>query len=367
MSGSQHYRALLSLIDASDPRELSFTPVTMDDGTGPLAAELASRGVTLVGLRASARWAGVLPAAFRLARLVRHLRPDVIHSNLFFPSVTAETARWLLSDAPPSLLCRHHNLQHHMQRKRLHKAADRIAARRATRVIAVSEAVKATMTELEHVDPQKIDVVYNGYDWSALTPEPPRVEGWRQRIPARPLIVAAGRLDPIKDLPTLLTAVALVAERHPTVTLAIAGTGPASVEADLRAHASQLGIAERVLLLGYVEPLHELVAAADVFAQASLDEACSQTISEALGLGVPVAVTTTGGTAELVQDVQAPIAAQRPDLLARRLLKLLDDPSAARRAAKAAAPRARERFATSLQLERYQQLYEAVVTAGTNP
>jgi glycosyltransferase involved in cell wall biosynthesis len=223
------------------------------------------------------------------------------------------------------------------------------------------------MTQLEGVDPQKIDVVYNGYDWSALTPDPARVEMWRQRIPGRPLIVAAGRLDPIKDLPTLLAAVALVAERHPTVTLAIAGSGPAAVEADLRSHARRLGIAEQVELLGYVDPLHELVAAADVFAQASLDEACSQTISEALGLGVPVAVTTAGGTAELVEDVQGPIAAQRPDLLARRLCELLDDPAAARTTAAAAAPGARERFATSLQLERYRQIYDAVAARGARP
>jgi glycosyltransferase involved in cell wall biosynthesis len=239
-------------------------------------------------------------------------------------------------------------------------AVDRGVARHATRVVAVSEAVRTTLTQREGIEPASVDVVYNGYDWEDLAPSAQGVQCWRDRFPGRRLVVAAGRLDPIKDLPTLLRAVALASVRHPALTLVLAGSGPVAVQRELQALAAELGIADRVAFVGYVDPLHDLVAAADVFAQASLDEACSQTISEAIGLGVPVAVTTTGGTHELVGDLQQEIPAGQPALLARRIEELLDDPATARVRAAVAAPAARRRFSTTGQLDRYRGIYEAV-------
>lgn len=362
LGSSDQYRALTSLIDASDHEQVRFLPVALDEGTGALAGQLADRGTPLRGLRTTPGWSTVPVAAARLARLVKELRPDVIHSNLFFPSLVGEAARRLLPSAPPSAVCRHHNAQHHLQGKRRHVAVDRGVARSATRVIAVSEAVRRTMTDREGVSGAKIDVVYNGYDWSALTPSPAGVQAWKERFSGSRLIVAAGRLDPIKDLPNLLEAFALVSQQFPDARLAMAGTGPPEVSQSLRSRAAALGIAERVELVGYIDRLQDLVGAADVFAQASLDEACSQTISEALGLGVPVAVTTTGGTAELVAGLQGPLPPSRPDLLAARMTSILAAPAAARAEAEAAAPAVRDRFSTRRQLESNMHVYRSLAT-----
>jgi glycosyltransferase involved in cell wall biosynthesis len=229
--------------------------------------------------------------------------------------------------------------------------------------VAVSHAVSQTMIAREGVPAAKVHVIHNGFDWDRMQPRPDGVAEWRRRFGARRIIASVGRIDPIKDLPTLLQAVAIVAKSHPEVVLVIAGSGPARRVSELRDMTRSLGIAEQVVMAGFVEDIFDLLGAADVYAQASLDEACSQTISEALGLGVPLAVTTTGGTPELVGPEYTPLPPRDPRALAGRISELLDDLDRARLAARAKAEAVRRELGAAEMVARYLELYRSVVPA----
>jgi glycosyltransferase involved in cell wall biosynthesis len=223
------------------------------------------------------------------------------------------------------------------------------------------------MVDREGVPEAKITVVQNGYDWASSTPDDAGVDAWRERFPGRRLLVCVGRLDPVKDLPTTFRAVATVARTHPDVTLVVAGTGTLAQREAAEGQARRAGISERTHFAGHVEPIFDLLGAADVFLQASIDEACPQTISEAAGLGVPMAVTTTGGTPEIVGAGHPSVPAGDAVALAGRVERLLTDPVAARAEAAARATRVRDELTIERQMEQLAALYRRVSTPRPTP
>src|SRR5437879_9573569 len=112
-STSARDRVLNALVDHAPPSEVTFQAVTLDDEAGPLADDMAARDVEVTGVGAPGiRSVGT--SAVRLGRLLRRQRPDLLHTNLFVPSFAAAIARATVPGAPPSILCRHHNTQHHV-------------------------------------------------------------------------------------------------------------------------------------------------------------------------------------------------------------------------------------------------------------
>lgn len=103
------------------------------------------------------------------------------------------------------------------------------------------------------------------------------------------VIVAAGRLIPIKRYDRLLDAFAKVAAEHPDWTLRLYGRGPE--KANLREHIDRLGLHDRAFLMGAVSPIETEWAKGAVAAVSSDMESFGMTIVEAMHCGVPVVAT----------------------------------------------------------------------------
>lgn len=149
--------------------------------------------------------------------------------------------------------------------------------------------------EMIHAVDQNVDVtlVPNGVDPQRFQPQPTA-----QRGPLRLICVA--RLIERKGQQHLIEAVKHLRDQGIAVTLELVGTGDAQAanEAQVRA----LGLEDCVHFAGYVprEQIAQRYAAADVFVLPSYNEGMSVATLEALAAGLPVVVTETGGTAELV-------------------------------------------------------------------
>jgi phosphatidyl-myo-inositol dimannoside synthase len=147
------------------------------------------------------------------------------------------------------------------------------------------------------VDPQvDVSLVANGVDLSAFQPHPsPSSDG-----PLRLLCVA--RLIERKGQVHAIEAVKRLHDAGVDVVLDLVGTGDA--EAAYVAQAQALGVADRVRFVGYVprSSISDYYAAADVFVLPSYNEGMSVATLEALAAGLPVVVTRTGGTDELVRE-----------------------------------------------------------------
>lgn len=150
-----------------------------------------------------------------------------------------------------------------------------------------------------------------------------------------PLVVTVARLHPQKGLPTLLRAAAALRARVPDVRVVVVGEGPD--HAALTALATELGVADTVLLAGPSPDAADELAAADVVAMCSRWESGPLAVAEALALGRPVVATPVGFVPELIDDGVSGriVPVGDPPALAGALGDVLADPEGAARMAEA--------------------------------
>ncbi|NGO47761.1 glycosyltransferase family 4 protein [Streptomyces ureilyticus] len=173
------------------------------------------------------------------------------------------------------------------------------------------------------------------------------------------VIVAAGRLIPIKRYDRLISAFAKVAAEHPGWTLRLYGRGPE--KARLREQIERLGLSDRAFLMGAVSPIETEWAKGAIAAVSSDMESFGMTIVEAMHCGVPVVATDCPhGPGEIITDGQdgllVPLAGD-VDAFADGLKRLVAD-SALRQKMAAGAREKAATYAPSAIARRYEALFD---------
>ncbi len=195
---------------------------------------------------------------------------------------------------------------------------ERYAARKADRVIAVSEENRRDVVDQYGIPEDRMRVIPNGI----------RPERFHAASPEGPTILFVGRLHQRKGVDNLLRAMPAVLERVPEARLLVAGSGER--EAQLKALKGELDLGDAVEFLGFVadDDLPDLYARATVFTMPSLYEGFGIVMIEAMASSVPVVAFNTGGAPEVIEEgVNGHLA--DPDTLADRLARVLEDPAAA--------------------------------------
>ncbi len=140
-------------------------------------------------------------------------------------------------------------------------------------------------------------------------------------------LVFIGRLAAVKDLGTLIRAVALAREQVPKLELWIVGDGP--VRGELEALSAELGVASgEVRFWGRQMQTARFYAAADVFAMSSVSEGLPMSLLQAMSVGVPALVTDVGGMAEVVRLARCGLLAPVGDwrAMAGQIVRLAEGP-----------------------------------------
>jgi glycosyltransferase involved in cell wall biosynthesis len=201
-------------------------------------------------------------------------------------------------------------------------------------------------------DPDKIETVYNGVDPNDFPPA--------GKEPSVPTVTWAGRIDPIKDLETLLRAFALVAEELPAARLRIFGGTPAvsrDYHAQCEALAAQLGVGDAVAFEGRVENIRDAYAAGNVVVLSSISEGFPYTLIEAMVSGRATVSTDVGGVAEAVGDTGVVVPPREPDAMAQACLRLLRDDLLRHRLGAAARDRALANFTVDQAIDAFDAIY----------
>ncbi|MFE9773757.1 GT4 family glycosyltransferase PelF [Streptomyces sp. NPDC005931] len=201
-------------------------------------------------------------------------------------------------------------------------------------------------------DPAAIRTVYNGVDPDAFPPAGPE--------PDAPTLSWAGRVDPIKDLETLIRAVALVRAERPDVRLRLFGGTPRGGEAyreRCEALAAELGHGGAVTFEGRVEDIKDAYAAGSVVMLSSISEGFPFTLIEAMSCGRATVSTDVGGVREAVGDTGLVVPPRDPDAMAAAALKLLDDPARRRAMGEAARLRVIEQFTLRRTVDTFRAIY----------
>lgn len=210
---------------------------------------------------------------------------------------------------------------------------------------------------IRRVDPSITPtLVPNGVDVAAFRVAAPRLHG-----PLRILCVA--RLIERKGQRHLIAALRRLRDAGVAATVELVGTGDA--EQAYRAEAERLGVADLVTFAGYVprERIAEHYASADVFVLPSYNEGMSVATLEAMAAGLPLVVTRTGGTAELVQEGENGLTFAWSDVetLTHHLMALASDRRALRRMGAASRRRA-ERMSWEAVAQRYLDIFERLAS-----
>lgn len=342
---------LLQLLPALRKRGVDARFLSLDGGldSGSFHRALDERAIPWrrvpCGFDASPR------LALAVARELRTERPDIVHTHMVHADVYGSLAAQF---ARVPLVSTRHNDDRYLLGPFRH--VDRAFMRGAAAIVAISDAVRDFHVRAG-LPATKLVTIHYGLD--DVPAAPSEVTPQQLGVPEdAPLVLAIGRLIEQKDHETLLAAFARVA--RPEARLAILGWG--RLEETTRARADALGIGERVLLPGRVEPSAWL-ARANVFAHTSRWEGFGIVLLEAMLAGLPVVATRASAIPEIVVDGETGLLVEPGDVegVARSLNELLGDSERARRLGAAGRERAHAEFSVARMTDRTIRVYESVL------
>jgi glycosyltransferase involved in cell wall biosynthesis len=297
-----------------------------------------------------------------LRRILRRERVDVLHAHMFgsnaWGTVIGRLAR------VPVIVAHEHTWS--FEGRPLRRLVDREVIGRGSSVfIAVSRDDRRKMIEIEGVNPKKVLHVPNGI----APPPPPSGADVRSElgIPAgAPVIGTVSVLRPQKALDVFIRASALLLREYPDLRVLLAGNGPLMGELMELVH--NLGVQDRLLMLGYRSDAPDVMAALDVAVSSSAFEGSPLAVMEYMESARPIVATRVGGVPDLIEDGVHGLLVEPGDVpgLAAAIGRLLTDREAARRMGEAARERRRHEFTVELMVRRFEALYELLV-AGEGP
>ena len=321
---------------------------------GRLADEVKKAGiaVTVLGKRPGPD----LKAMRHLVTLMRLEKVEVLHTHN--PSANfygAPAAKW--AGARMVINTRHGMGDFPYNRKR--EGLYRLSLFFTDKVVCVCERARMNFTAMGTIPKSKSKVVYNGIDLTRFraTGSQPVVKRNGLGLSEAGLVIGCvARLEPAKDIATLLRAFALVLSTHPNARLVVVGDGSEGVR--LRTLSHSLGLSGMVTFLGARDDVPELLKYFDVFVLPSLSEGLSLTLIEAMASGKPVVATDVGGNPEVVSDNETGLLCPpgRPDAMADRLGQVLDRADLRLRMGQRGAARAESLFSLGKMAEQYERI-----------
>lgn len=263
---------------------------------GPLADQLEAQGIPVHVIPFHSR---LDPRGlWRLARLIRRLRIDIVHAHMYRANTPATVVSMLGVDV--RVIGQYHNVDtwETWRQRRL----DAFLAHRRSLNLAVSEAVRLNVISTLGLDPKRVRTLYNGVDTTEFRPADPerramlrRALGWPQHAS---VIVLAARLVPQKNHAFVIEHAPEIVRDFPNAYFVFAGGGPD--EQRLKELAVARRVAEHVVFLGPRDDIADVLAASDISILPSSKEGFSNTVLESMACGLPTVASDVGGNREVI-------------------------------------------------------------------
>lgn len=365
---------LVNLVNRLDPDRFQHTVCCLTSA-GKFSQRIELRDVDLIELhQASGKFR--FPV-LHLAKIFRKIAPQIVHTR-GWPTIDAVFAAKLAR--APRIVHGEHGREHvdadGTNRKR--NNIRRIVGHLVDRYVVVCDFFRPWLETQCGVREKKIVYIPNGVDTKKFFPCTDRVttpSSYQSMIKQNQselraelglpvntvLLGSVGRLDPVKDFPTLLRAFRDLRREASNAKLVIVGDGPSrSKLSDL---CNELDLQPFVMWLGERSDIPLLLRSFDIFVQSSIFEGMSNTILEAMACGLPIVATDTGGNPELIEDGHNGRLVHVGDVekLTETLSLLLADESLRRRYGSNSRLLAENRFDLALMARRYSDLYESLL------
>jgi glycosyltransferase involved in cell wall biosynthesis len=309
---------------------------------------------------------------WRLVRLLRQIRPDVVQTWLYHADGVGLLAA-TLAGVPHvlwNIRCAELDPRDHPKATLTLLRLLAWCSRAPSSIVSNSVAGRQAHQALGY-RPRRWVVIPNGFDPDVFTPQPGAGAALRRELQLDDdvrIIGMLGRFHVMKDQATFIDAAGEVARARERVHFVVAGRGVAESSL-LRERAEAAGLGHRVHLLAERGDAPQFLAALDIAVSSSYGEAFPNVIGEAMACGTPCVVTDAGDSSTLVGETGIVVPARDAGALAAALILMLDlapaDFAALQRAAR---QRIVEHFSLASVVNQYEALYRelaapAVATA----
>jgi L-malate glycosyltransferase len=321
------------------------------DKPGAWSPQLQSEGISVTALDRQPGFHPLLGAG--VARVAKKHRATVIHAHHYSPFVYSALGRFW--GGPPVIFTEHGRLSDAGPSSK-RRVANQLLSFGASHVYTVSRELGAHLVQ-EGFRESAVSTIYNGIDVGPpIDAEMRRDVRSRLGVDENVLVVGTvARLDPVKDLGTLIQAASLVRPSD-SIVLVIVGDGDERVR--LERVARDHDVADGVRFLGHRDDARSWLAGCDVYANSSVSEGISLTILEGMAAGLPIVATAVGGTSEIVNtSCGRLVPARSPRALASALEELARDPDARRSLGRAARARVEHHFTIQHMVDSYALVY----------
>ena len=276
----------------------------------------------------------------RIVRLIREVRPHILHTHTAKAGAVGRIAAVLAGDARPPIVV--HTFHGHVLRgyfdpgrTAFFRGLEHTLARVTTRLVAVSPEVRDDLVALGVAPAGKFSVIGLGIDLDR------RVAGgdddravFRRLFGVGPdefVVGWVGRMTAIKRVDDVLHGFRRLLDRGIPARLCLVGDGPDREEVEQRAH--DLDVARHTLFVGYQRDVAPYYSFFDAFLLPSANEGTPVSAIESLAAGRPVVATRVGGTPDVVEDGVSGMLVRVGDVegIAGALERLARDPELRRR------------------------------------
>ncbi len=334
-----------------------------DGGNLIPAAKALGVEVSTFGMAASLKSPRDVVGFVRMVMALRRAHPAVVHAYLlranFFGALAARLARVGIVIT---------------SKRGLHRptgAPERFAVAVSNRLSSVITGNAPSVLEFTRsVEPQSdrpFAMIPSGIDTDRF--DAAKSDSLREELALgdSPVVGTAISWRPRKGFRMLFEAFATVRAKLPTARLLIAGVS--EWDADPRALADQLGIADAIVLLGRRSDMPRVLASLDVFVLPSESEGMSNALLEAMSMAVPVVATSVGGNVDVVSEGRSGFLVAYPDTasLATRILTLLEAPSLRRAMGDAGRASTVETYSARSMVRQIEALYDRLLADGDSP
>lgn len=205
---------------------------------------------------------------------------------------------------------------------------------------------------------ERIRMIYNGVDYRPYARVAPRDR-------ERPTVVTVARIDPIKDLRTLILTAAVVRRTIPDVLFLVYGsvTVPEYFE-QCEQWIEEQSLTDTVKFMGHTTDMVAAYDAGDVVLQTSISEAFPYSVIEAMLAGKPIVATAVGGVPEAIANTGVLCYPGDAEGLAQAVLHLLNDHAARFEMGEEARRRALNLFTLERSLQEYMRSYIRLAVVG---
>jgi glycosyltransferase involved in cell wall biosynthesis len=298
-----------------------------------------------------------LSAAWRLSRVVKRLRPDVVHAHDAHGTAMASLGLSLGSPTPAPALIVSRRVDFHLNRN----SFSRWKHRQVDFFIAASEAIRK-MLVADGVPSERAITVHEGIDLEHVLAAPPVNVHEAFWLPHRaPVVGNVAALVPHKGHRHLIEAAHLVVREMPDTRFLILGEG--ELREQLERQIRDYHLEKHVLLPGFRTDVIGCIKGFDLFVMSSVTEGLGTSLLDAMACSRASVATRAGGIPELVQADRTGVLVEPRDhaAMAREIVRLLKDDGLRRQMGEAARTRVAERFTVERMVAETAAVYERVV------